>query len=145
MQLDPELALDALDGHVAEIAGPTEDVVPRQEPLVEPETQREVLEIAGRRHHHTGRRPVDYERDGRLLGHHADASRPTLRRPTPAWRWQRARDHVVRPTASAPVSATRRAGETCTAVTLYSGQLVAQSENSVVTMFARVTGWWKVV
>ena len=36
-------------------------------------------------------------------------------------------------------------GATCTAVTLYSGQLVAQSEKSVVTTFARVSGWWKVV
>lgn len=35
--------------------------------------------------------------------------------------------------------------ETCTAVTLYSGQLVAQSECSVVTTFAPVTGKWNVV
>jgi hypothetical protein len=34
---------------------------------------------------------------------------------------------------------------TSTAVTLYSGQFVAQSELSVVTTFAPVTGWWKVV
>ena len=34
---------------------------------------------------------------------------------------------------------------TCTAVTLYSGQFVAQSEFSVVTTFAPVTGWWNVV
>ena len=32
-----------------------------------------------------------------------------------------------------------------TAVTLYSGQLVAQSECSVVTTLAPVTGWWNVV
>ena len=37
------------------------------------------------------------------------------------------------------------ANATCTAVTLYSGQLVAQSECSVVTTLAPVTGWWKVV
>ena len=36
-------------------------------------------------------------------------------------------------------------GETCTAVTLYSGQLVAQSEKSVVMTLAYVSGWWKVV
>jgi hypothetical protein len=36
-------------------------------------------------------------------------------------------------------------GDTCTAVTLYSGQLVAQSENSVVMTLACVSGWWKVV
>ena len=36
-------------------------------------------------------------------------------------------------------------GETCTAVTLYSGQLVAQSEYSVVMTLACVVGWWKVV
>src|SRR5690606_14016066 len=36
-------------------------------------------------------------------------------------------------------------GLTCTAVTLYSGQFVAQSEKSVVTTFACVVGWWKVV
>ena len=34
---------------------------------------------------------------------------------------------------------------TCTAVTLYSGQFVAQSEFSVVTTLAPVTGWWNVV
>ena len=34
---------------------------------------------------------------------------------------------------------------TCTAVTLYSGQLVAQSEKSVVTTFTCVVGWWNVV
>ena len=34
---------------------------------------------------------------------------------------------------------------TCTAVTLYSGQFVAQLEFSVVTTLAPVTGWWKVV
>ena len=37
------------------------------------------------------------------------------------------------------------AGATWTAVTLYSGQLVAQSEFSVVTTLAPVTGWWNVV
>src|SRR5262245_8765384 len=36
-------------------------------------------------------------------------------------------------------------GLTCTAVTLYSGQLVAQSKNSVVTTFTCMVGWWKVV
>lgn len=36
-------------------------------------------------------------------------------------------------------------GATCTAVTLYSGQLVAQSEKSVVITLACVSGWWKVV
>ena len=36
-------------------------------------------------------------------------------------------------------------GDTCTAVTLYSGQLVAQSEKSVVMTLACVSGWWKVV
>src|ERR1700730_9044922 len=36
-------------------------------------------------------------------------------------------------------------GEICTAVTLYSGQLVAQSEKSVVMTLACVSGWWKVV
>ena len=36
-------------------------------------------------------------------------------------------------------------GLTCTAVTLYSGQLVAQSEKSVVMTLAWVSGWWKVV
>ena len=34
---------------------------------------------------------------------------------------------------------------TCTAVTLYSGQLVAQSLFSVVTTFAPDSGWWNVV
>ena len=36
-------------------------------------------------------------------------------------------------------------GRTSTAVTLYSGQLVAQSELSVVITFVPLTGWWKVV
>ena len=34
-------------------------------------------------------------------------------------------------------------GRTSTAVTLYSGQFVAQSELSVVTTFAPDSGWWK--
>ena len=37
------------------------------------------------------------------------------------------------------------AGRTSTAVTLYSGQFVAQSERFVVTTFVPVEGWWKVV
>ena len=37
------------------------------------------------------------------------------------------------------------AGVICTAVTLYSGQLVAQSLYSVATTFAPVSGLWKVV
>ena len=37
------------------------------------------------------------------------------------------------------------AGRICTAVTLYSGQFVAQSECSVVTTFAPLSGWWNVV
>ena len=37
------------------------------------------------------------------------------------------------------------AGRTSTAVTLYSGQLVAQSDSSVVTTLVPVSGWWKVV
>jgi hypothetical protein len=36
-------------------------------------------------------------------------------------------------------------GNTWTAVTLYSGQFVAQSELSVVTTLICVSGWWKVV
>src|SRR5262249_7289220 len=36
-------------------------------------------------------------------------------------------------------------GNTCTAVTLYSGQLVAQSEFSVVTTLVPLSGKWKVV
>ena len=39
----------------------------------------------------------------------------------------------------------RFARRTSTAVTLYSGQLVAQSENSVVTTLAPVMAWWNVV
>jgi hypothetical protein len=42
-------------------------------------------------------------------------------------------------------SLTLVASATCTAVTLYSGQLVAQSEFSVVTTLAPLTGWWNVV
>jgi len=37
------------------------------------------------------------------------------------------------------------AGRISTAVTLYSGQLVAQSELSVVITLVPLTGWWKVV
>src|SRR5690606_4304521 len=36
-------------------------------------------------------------------------------------------------------------GPTWTAVTLYSGQLVAQAEQSVVMTLACVSGWWNVV
>ena len=51
-------------------------------------------------------------------------------------------------TRSAALASARAASvttSTCTAVTLYSGQFVAQSEFSVVTTLAPVTGWWKVV
>ena len=44
-----------------------------------------------------------------------------------------------------PRAPARESGLTSTAVTLYSGQFVAQSELSVVTTFAPLTGWWKVV
>ncbi len=46
---------------------------------------------------------------------------------------------------AASCAARALATPTSTAVTLYSGQLVAQSEFSVVTTFAPVTGWWNVV
>ena len=50
------------------------------------------------------------------------------------------------PLASARAAVSREVTTpTWTAVTLYSGQFVAQSEFSVVTTLAPVTGWWKVV
>lgn len=44
-----------------------------------------------------------------------------------------------------PHAGTWDEGRTWTAVTLYSGQFVAQSELSVVMTLVPLTGWWNVV
>ena len=49
------------------------------------------------------------------------------------------------PAATVLASGPRRVGATSTAVTLYSGQLVAQSEYSVVITLAPLPGKWNVV
>ena len=49
------------------------------------------------------------------------------------------------PAATVLASGPRRVGVTSTAVTLYSGQLVAQSEYSVVMTLAPLPGKWNVV
>src|ERR1019366_3616394 len=76
--------------------------------------------------------------------------------------WTGKATDVMSPQPASPAVATRRLfspmiryrschsvgpldGDTCTAVTLYSGQFVAQSELSVVTTFTWHSGWWKVV
>ena len=69
---------------------------------------------------------------------------------------RRIRHEVIRCSSSASCSSVncwnrfchsddRNTGITCTAVTLYSGQLVAQSEFSVVITLAPDSGWWNVV
>lgn len=70
--------------------------------------------------------------DGDLVGHAGqgfDAHRQT----------------TVAAPATFTLSGADRVGETSTAVTLYSGQFVAQSEYSVVTTLAPLSGWWNVV
>ena len=120
LQGDAGLRLD--NGHI-------EDVLPtRHDALRQAETDGQVLKVGGSRQHHRVADAVVLESDWRLLG------------------------EVVRPTCSvAPHRApddrrhapTNR--DTCTAVTLYSGQLVAQSELSVVITLAPDSGKWKVV
>ena len=83
---------------------------------------RQVLEVADE--------VVPHPHDGGLGGAHGRPATASAGTSAPAPAWARA--------ASVTTS-------TCTAVTLYSGQLVAQSEFSVVTTLAPVTGWWKVV
>src|SRR5262249_4545543 len=81
--------------------------------------------------------PIDCCPIGVSLGsslHSAASSRPAIRR---LWR--------ACSLYSSCQSVGPLEGLTCTAVTLYSGQFVAQSEYSVVTTLACVFGWWNVV
>jgi hydroxyethylthiazole kinase-like sugar kinase family protein len=106
-----------------------EDVLPRRhDAFRQAEADGEILEIGRRRQHHRMADAVVLEGDRRLLG------------------------QVVGPGCSiAPYMATDywlhapTSRDTCTAVTLYSGQLVAQSELSVVITLAPDSGKWKVV
>src|SRR3977135_27406 len=150
------------------------DLLPvRHQALTQGEADRVVLEIRGRRQHHHVRHVVIDERDRHLLGHQVGgvcerAARPTL---DGEFRAHRGRHLRLRHRARASLQAgarscrRRRAGcgrarsasarfshasfwftsTTSTAVTLYSGQLVAQSEFSVVTTLALVSGKWNVV
>src|ERR1700722_12111686 len=72
------------------------------------------------------------DQPGHRVAHFAATAE--IRRAAPLWVWQ-SRCQSLGPFV----------GEICTAVTLYSGQLVAQSGFSVVTTLACVSGWWKVV
>ena len=65
--------------------------------------------------------------------------------PSPRWRGHHLVGHPLRGIRLACARAASVTTSTCTAVTLYSGQFVAQSEFSVVTTLAPVTGWWNVV
>ena len=131
------------DFQVVQLTGVIEDA------LTETEPQGKVLQVCGRRHHHNMGDSVVNQRYRRFFyylvaaalrayGNRADAS---------------SRRHQSR-TASASRSACCSSKATCrccqadgwltfsmlTAVTLYSGQLVAQSELSVVTTLAPETG-----
>ena len=110
-----------------------------------------VLEIGGRGQHHDVRHAVIDERDRHLFG---DAIRRVLGAPAlPALdgdfdarvALRRGSACVLRRAHLAMRRGMLRTFTTCTAVTLYSGQLVAQSEFSVVTTFAPVSGKWNVV
>src|SRR6266700_4117408 len=129
--------------------------------FAEAEADRKVLEIMRRRHHHGIGAAIIGQRDRRLLWHKPCAALDAPAAPGPAVDHT---DRFVHPPHSAASTTGRmrrewRAcssyafcqsdgpfdGEICTAVTLYSGQLVAQSEYSVVITLACVSGWWKVV
>ena len=113
---------------------------------------------AGRRHHHGMRGAGIGKRDRRLLRHHA-ARRQAVPPSRRARReiWVTGGRAATRYSAASSRPAMRRLwrasalysfcqsvgpldGPTCTAVTLYSGQLVAQSEKSVVMTLACVFG-----
>ena len=122
----------------------------------EAEAEREILEVLRRRHHHRIGAAVVGEGDGGLLGDDALAVGRALAAPDRARDGNRRIAHAATPRPR-PCAAMRRLlrasssycschsvgpldGVTCTAVTLYSGQLVAQSEYSVVTTLACVFG-----
>src|SRR5215813_12346063 len=106
------------------------------------EADREILEILRRRHHHRVSAAVIGERDGGLLGNHALARCRAVRAPAAAGDRGEGGRHGYSAASTTVVmrrlsrekssySCCQRVGpfegETCTAVTLYSGQFVAQS------------------
>src|SRR5690606_9138139 len=117
------------------------------EPLRQGEAGRKILKIGGRRHHYRGGRAVEDEGDRPLLGQDAgDIPIPLAANGETGHGGGRGsgdRDH--RHSAAGATRCARSRcrrysscqslgpleSETCTAVTLYSGQLVAQSEKSV--------------
>src|SRR5262249_29903383 len=120
----------------------------------------EILEILWGRHHHRVSAAVIGERDGGLLRDHALACCRAVSAPAAAGNRGERRCHGY--SAASTTVVMRRLlrasssycschsvgpfeGAICTAVTLYSGQFVAQSEKSVVITLACVSGWWNVV
>src|SRR5690606_21363830 len=126
-----------------------------------------VFEVRGRGEHYDVRHAVVDERDRYFFRHligggrdrallpaldgNLDAARLCGHLRSGAHACVGSRSFVSRCLIGSPVAARRFQASrwltftTCTAVTLYSGQLVAQSEFSVVTMFAPVSGKWNVV
>ena len=118
--------------------------------------EREILEVPRRRHHHRIGAAVIGQGDGGFLRNNALAVGEAVLAPADAG--DAARRRRASPySAASMVAAMRRLrrasssyfschsvgpfdGVTCTAVTLYSGQLVAQSEYSVVTTLTCVIG-----
>ncbi len=106
-----------------------EDVLPaRNNAFRQTEADGEILEVGGRRQHHRVADAVVLEGDRRLFRQVVGPACSIAPYRLPG-------DWLHAPTSR----------DTCTAVTLYSGQLVAQSELSVVITLAPDSGKWKVV
>jgi hypothetical protein len=134
-QFDAGIVLD--DFELADVGGGSDEA------FGEAEAERKVLEILRRCHHHRIGTAIIAQRDGGFLGNDAFAGGEALTAPDRAV--NRGRRLAHRYSAASTVAAMRRLlranssyfschsvgpfdGATCTAVTLYSGQLVAQSE-----------------
>jgi len=146
MQLQPQAR--RVRSHRANVARPLRHALGQAEAIGE------ILCVAGARHHHRIGRVAKDETHGIST---ATARSTSCVRPlasifcacsaySAAWASPNMRRSDTSSSAlrscQAEIALVRR---TSTAVTLYSGQLVAQSLFSVVTTLAPVPGWWKVV
>jgi hypothetical protein len=117
------------DAGVGFAANNVEDILPtRHDAFRQAEADGEIFKVGGGRQHHRVADAVVLEGDRRLLGQVVGPACSF----TP---YRLSGDWLHAPTSR----------DTCTAVTLYSGQLVAQSELSVVITLAPDSGKWKVV
>ena len=130
------------------------DLVRRGDAFGQGEAIGEIGQIGRGGHHHCLRRAVEGQRDRHLFGQGAGPlldARGAEAQPGKAARGlhhsaaRMRREWAACASYFSCHSVGPLEGLTCTAVTLYSGQLVAQSEKSVVMTLACVVGWWKVV